>query len=836
MVFGRLYDNEADTIQIVRPAGEADSVCTLIFTDVNGGVIDHVVMTSDEWKITSNVSQYANVQFGFSFARQDGYIKNSEIGTGQFLPALKPDDFVPVAPDQQTNLDYLIGHGFTGSKLNGNSIEFYNMNGDKVVSFDLSPFMQAQSDLGEEDETAETFVKGKKTSNLENDSGFITKTVNDLDNYYIKQDTYSRGQVDDRIQNEIANVNSTRVRNKEPNLVIEVTSDNVQTIATKYIVDNYGRQPQEYDGLYLTFTDHENQVVEYAFHNNAWVSTGFDKVDLSNYMDLVSEQRAKGRKVFEDEVYFEKPVDFDLGVRLNDSEMITTNTEDDSVVKYGATGIEFEKGGDTKQYKQTFQEKSGSIALLEQTVNSVLKHSQVKNIDSVSQKEDNWTTSDPDTIMSITHENETTNTSVSVQKGFAEMSAFGVGEDASNSSVSVTTDTILLTSAEARTADSKYTTLAVTPDGAKINDEKVILQNTLDTKMTEVSNSLKDKLNILGLGESNRVYTRGTENQDSSLPYTYTAEGNSIVYRNAAGKTQVETPTQPEDAVNKAYADKFEQKYLSLTGESGTLDDSQYALVTGYDNLIIQRVGIQFVRCGYPSNGQGNYTFVSPYWAKPNGTEEWADYYITIKQDKTWEATIKNHISVSEQTYPDVIELTPSSATNGTLSDDNFDLLTNHYDIRIKLNNELYDFADDQSTTGVVSYVHTGWNGTAHQDKSINITLSTKAWTLKVGGTNTFEHIIKVSGNNDDSSDAFEFMFLFTSGKSTPVTTQSDLMNLIGTDTQLPVSGWRKTGGVYYPVLYIKGGNAYYYLNSTTGPALAGVASLGNYSITDEVK
>ena len=350
-----------------------------------------------------------------------------------------------------------------------------------------------------------------------------------------------------------------------------------------------------------------------------------------------------------------------------------------------------------------------------------------------------------------------------------------------------------------------------------------------------LNNKLKDKLNILGLGETNRVYVRKTDNLDSSLPFTYSAEASSIAYRNPSGQLQVESPSQDKDAANKSYVDKS-QKYLSLYGESGTLDDSQYALVTQYDNLIIQRSGLDFRRCGYPSNGQGNYVFFSDYNAKPNGTEEWADYFITIKQDKTWDTTIKNHIQVGEQTYPDVIELTPSSATNGTLSDDNFDLLTNHYDIRIKLNNELYDFADDQSTTGVISYVHTGWNGTAHQDKSINITLSTKAWTLKVGGTNTFEHIINVSGNNDDNSDAFEFMFLFTSGKAAPVTTQSELMNLIGTDTQLPVSGWRKTGGVYYPVLYIKGGNTYYYLNSSTGPALAGVASLGNYSITDVVK
>lgn len=241
------------------------------------------------------------------------------------------------------------------------------------------------------------------------------------------------------------------------------------------------------------------------------------------------------------------------------------------------------------------------------------------------------------------------------------------------------------------------------------------------------------------------VYVRDAEGVDTTKTYSFSAEGDTIAYRNTSGRLQTATPVSEDDAVNKAYADKFEQKYLSLTGESGTLDDEQYALVTGYDNLIIQRVGLQFVRCGYPSNGQGNYTFVSPYWAKPNGTEEWADYYITIKQDKTWEATIKNHISISEQTYPSVVELTPNTAVNGTLSDDNFDYLTNHDDVKIKLNGEYYILMDDEHTEGIVSYIHEGWNGNSNQVKSINITLATKAWTLVIGKNKYYRHYIQLT-------------------------------------------------------------------------------------------
>lgn len=169
VVLGRMYDNIADKIQIIRPNTEQDSLCTMIVTDINGAVIDHIIMENDTWEITNNVSQVKLIKIGFSFSRKNGYVKNSEIIIGEFLLAQKPDGFVPVEPEQKKNIDFLISYGFTDSKLNGNELEFYNMNGEKVVSFDLSPFTQEQSDLGETDVSRETFVKGKKTSNLLND-------------------------------------------------------------------------------------------------------------------------------------------------------------------------------------------------------------------------------------------------------------------------------------------------------------------------------------------------------------------------------------------------------------------------------------------------------------------------------------------------------------------------------------------------------------------------------------------------------------------------------------------------------------------------------------------
>lgn len=78
------------------------------------------------------------------------------------------------------------------------------------------------------------------------------------------------------------------------------------------------------------------------------------------------------------------------------------------------------------------------------------------------------------------------------------------------------------------------------------------------------------------------------------------------------------------------------------------------------------------------------------------------------------------------------VELTPSSATKGVLTSSQWDTLEKDKSNCIILNNEIYRLADNQNVNGLITYVHTGWDGTARKDKSINITVSTKAWTLVV--------------------------------------------------------------------------------------------------------
>ena len=100
------------------------------------------------------------------------------------------------------------------------------------------------------------------------------------------------------VNTKVAEVNAVIIRNTEPNIVIEATEDTVQEVATQYIVDNYGRQPEANDGLFITLTDQDNDVIKYAYFNNSWINVGINKIDLSNYVDIASEQTITGHKNF----------------------------------------------------------------------------------------------------------------------------------------------------------------------------------------------------------------------------------------------------------------------------------------------------------------------------------------------------------------------------------------------------------------------------------------------------------------------------------------------------------------------------------------------------------
>ena len=121
------------------------------------------------------------------------------------------------------------------------------------------------------------------------------------------------------------------------------------------------------------------------------------------------------------------------------------------------------------------------------------------------------------------------------------------------------------------------------------------------------------------------------------------------------------------------------------------------------------------------------------------------------------------------------VELTPASAMRGILTDTQWNILQANKGNCIIRDNEIYRLADNQSVSGLITYVHTGWDGTSRLDKSISITVSTKAWTLIItesGGVKLYQHRISCMAafSNDDGTNTCDFSFLIISRQDTEYT------------------------------------------------------------------
>lgn len=148
---------------------------------------------------------------------------------------------------------------------------------------------------------------------------------------------------------------------------------------------------------------------------------------------------------------------------------------------------------------------------------------------------------------------------------------------------------------------------------------------------------------------------------------------------------------------------------------------------------------------------------------KESGTGENKQTYNYKYPDKSGTIALESDIAFQE--YESFIELTPNTAVNGTLTEEQFNNLTTHDDIGIKLNNEYYRLTDGEHTPGLRSYTHTGWNGDSTQDKSINITISTKAWALVLGKNKCYRHYVQLTMDTDKT-----FYYDFSSTQEEPYT------------------------------------------------------------------
>lgn len=232
---GRRYDDGAELITVEKPDVEKDSVCLLFVATLDGKIIDQFTVGNEPIAVTSNLSQYPSVKLGFSFLRADDSVKNSEPKQFFFLSAIKPVGFTPT-PAQKEPLYQLLTKAFAKVTLDGKDLSFYNIFDTKVATVEVQGGVdQQQSDLAETDETKVTFIKGKKTSNLQNDGNGTSPfaTQGDLNNISSGLGT-SIHNVDSKIDQHTANTsNPHKVTKAQVGLgSVDNTADKDKPIST----------------------------------------------------------------------------------------------------------------------------------------------------------------------------------------------------------------------------------------------------------------------------------------------------------------------------------------------------------------------------------------------------------------------------------------------------------------------------------------------------------------------------------------------------------------------------------------------------------------------------
>lgn len=503
-------------------------------------------------------------------------------------------------------------------------------------------------------------------------------------------------------------------------------------------------------------------------------------------------------------------------------------TSKDFVAIYDADKISFEENSNV--YTLSFPQKSGVLATLGDITTGVdLKHSEIKNVDTSSSKEDAWVVTDDDAAVSIYHKNTSSQAGIAISKSYVGMSAYEE-IDGERDSVTFALNPSSISIGVNSTSQAKSTTLVIDENEAQLNGKNLVTSESLD-----------GKLNILDSSTIGQVYARNLQGEDVGISYSYAAEGSTIAQRSASGTLAVETPTQDNDAANKKFVETkcanipVGVKISDVPGSlNGIITEADYTTLQSNPNNYILKDGKKFERSSertqqdslsYVCNGYLNnrefqevieITVSARAWVL-NSDQLLTDKTIangkiggvSIKNDFTdgleisqndgnlsiygaldsdiaarnskrpittinlnkavlaaltdtdhitpdgnQQATFKAAWGITASMFDsgmEVIDLVEASvnatseATSGTIKDEYWEDITKDGIIGIKLNNEYYITSDDGHTPGVKSFTHVGWNGNANQTKSINVTLETKAWALKIGYSKYYRHYIKAT-------------------------------------------------------------------------------------------
>ena len=115
---------------------------------------------------------------------------------------------------------------------------------NKLAGIAAGAEVNVQSDWNESDNSSDAYIKNKpsipdSTSDLVNDSGFITNSVNNLTNYYKKSETYTRTEVDGLIPTKTSDLTNDGADGTST----YVEADDLATVATSGSYNDLSNKP-----------------------------------------------------------------------------------------------------------------------------------------------------------------------------------------------------------------------------------------------------------------------------------------------------------------------------------------------------------------------------------------------------------------------------------------------------------------------------------------------------------------------------------------------------------------------------------------------------------------
>lgn len=223
--------------------------------------------------------------------------------------------------------------------------------------------------------------------------------------------------------------------------------------------------------------------------------------------------------------------------------------------------------------------------------------------------------------------------------------------------------------------------------------------------------------------------------------------------------------------------DKSQEFEVVNIGDVPEISNDQYELLIANPNSVLVFQGQTYYNGGVYQGDTNLLWFVCfSHYQWVNMQELWID--------KTTRAITTQSTAFVNEYH---VYITPDSATQGTLSQYSLDKLMNNEYAYIVLNNELYRLADKGNTEGVWTYVHMGWDGTAIQNKSIIITISTRAWRLVVGTSDgkLYRHDITFTPNavNDELANFDTITVTIYSSDNAEITTFEKYLSAVGYST-----------------------------------------------------